>query len=131
MSDEILTLYHVTGKDAALAITQTGFRDGTVFFGGMSLTGIWVSSFPLSEMEGTKGDTVLKIALALPEAEIAYFEVVEEGKPYREWCIPARILNEKGTAILLSADDAAAIPDPRFSGVRFTERGAEVPESWK
>jgi hypothetical protein len=117
MSDEFLTLYHVTGIEAALAITQIGFRDGTVFFGGMSLTGIWVSNFPLSEMEGVKGDAVLEIALALRETEIANFEIIEDDKPYREWCIPARILNEKGAAILLSAEDAAAIPDPRFSEV--------------
>jgi hypothetical protein len=127
LSDEFLTLYHVTGMDAALAITQTGFRDGTVFFGGMSLTGIWVSSFPLSEMEGAKGDVVLEIALALPETEIANFEVIEEDKPYREWCIPAQTLNEKGAAILLSAEDAAAIPDPRFSEERFTDDGGIVP----
>ena len=103
--------------DAAVSIAQFGFRDGTVFFDGMSLTGIWVSSFPLSEMEVAKGDMVLKIALALPETEIADFEIIGDGKPYREWCIPANILNEKGAAVLLSAEDAVAIPDPRFSEV--------------
>ena len=84
---------------------------------GTSLTCIWVSSFPLSEMEGVKGDAVLEIALALRETEIANVEIIEDDKPYREWCIPARFLNEKGVAILLSAEDAAAIPDPRFSEV--------------
>ena len=80
----------------------------------MSLTGIWVSSFPLSEREGPKGDMVLKIALPFPKTDIADFEVSEECKPYREWCIPASILNEKGVTVLLSIEDAAAIPDPRF-----------------
>ncbi|MGA7329420.1 MAG: hypothetical protein WBX25_34300 [Rhodomicrobium sp.] len=127
MSDEILTLYHATGRDAAIAIAQSGFRDGTIFIGGMSLIGIWVSSFPLSEMEGAKGDMVLKIALSFPETDIADFEVSEECKPYREWCIPARILNENAVTVLLSFEDAAAIPDPRFSGIRFTEDGGIVP----
>ena len=44
----------------------------------------------LSE-EGHKVDFV--IALDVPEAELVEFEWVEEGKPYREFLVPAALLN--------------------------------------
>jgi hypothetical protein len=32
--------------------------------------------------------------LALPDDfDLDSWEIIEEGKPYREWCVPARILN--------------------------------------
>ena len=31
----------------------------------------------------------------------SYYELVEDGKPYREWCIPAEIINRHGAVRLL------------------------------
>jgi hypothetical protein len=32
---------------------------------------------------------VLSVAFDVPIEELAFWEIVEDGKPYREWCIPA------------------------------------------
>ena len=46
---------------------------------------------------GASGDTLLRIEIA--EDVLAAFEWIEEGKPYREWLVPAAILNA-GTVML-------------------------------
>jgi len=45
----------------------------------------------------TVGDSVLLVDLALSGKEIAQFEWIEEGKPYREWQIPAKLINENAS----------------------------------
>jgi len=45
----------------------------------------------VDENEGANGYRVL--AVDIPEARIADFEWTEVGKPYREWLIPAELLN--------------------------------------
>jgi hypothetical protein len=42
---------------------------------------------PLDVNEGAEGDTLLRIDLSMPESDIADYEWIEEGKPYREWLI--------------------------------------------
>jgi hypothetical protein len=55
---------------------------------------VWVSDRPLDNSEGASGETLLQIEVAEPM--IAAYEWVKEGKPYREWLIPAAILNGAG-----------------------------------
>jgi hypothetical protein len=55
---------------------------------------VWVSDRPLDNSEGASGETLLQIEVAEPM--IAAYELVKEGKPYREWLIPAAILNGAG-----------------------------------
>ena len=57
-------------------------------------TGVWLSNEPLDGNEGAKGDTVL--AIEIPEDLLAEYEWVEEGKPYREFMVPAEIVNRYG-----------------------------------
>ena len=45
----------------------------------------------------TVGYSVLLVDLALSGKEIAQFEWIEEGKPYREWQIPAKLINENAS----------------------------------
>ena len=33
------------------------------------------------------------------------FEMVEEHKPYREWCVPAELINARASVTLMSTDD--------------------------
>jgi hypothetical protein len=54
--------------------------------------GVWLSDRPLDANEGASGDTILRIAVA-DEIDIGEFEWIEEGKPHREWLIPASLLN--------------------------------------
>jgi hypothetical protein len=51
-------------------------------------------SKPLSVHEGTGGELLLEVNLPDDCCDFPYYELVEEGKPYREWCIPAAIINQ-------------------------------------
>src|SRR5215211_5107062 len=60
------------------------------------LRGVFVSDVPLDINEGAAGGELLELTLS---AELALddFELVEDGKPYREWCVPAEILNSSAS----------------------------------
>jgi hypothetical protein len=88
-----MKLYHNTF--ASEEILSEGFKDGE----GRYLTtetfrGVFLSNTPLDINEGADGDTLLSIEI--PEEVIAEFEWIEDGKPYREWCIPAKTVNRYG-----------------------------------
>ena len=98
-----MTLWHRTDRAAAQDIIENGFRDGE----GKYLTknpyrGVWVSDEPLNVSDGACGDTLLRIDFKGDEAEIAEHEWREEGKGFREWLIPAKLLNERAQ---VSVDD--------------------------
>ena len=89
----MLAVFHRTTKDAAAKILQGGFRDITSrYLTDREWSGVWVSDRPLDNSEGASGE--------------ARLEWVEEGKPFREWLVPAAVLNDAGTVRLLdeSAD---------------------------
>jgi RNA:NAD 2'-phosphotransferase (TPT1/KptA family) len=87
--------YHGTSPEAAAVILQMGFLDGE----RDGICGIWISDRPVGE---SGGETYLAIAIdrsVLPaDAEC---EFTLEGSTYREWCVPAKVLNEHGTVIQL------------------------------
>jgi hypothetical protein len=90
-----MKVYHRT--NAADAILKQGFRDGR----GTYLTqhvwkGVWLSDEPLDSNEGAFGDKLLVIDI--PESELVQWEWVEEGKGYREFLVPASIVNLYGPA---------------------------------
>jgi hypothetical protein len=60
--------------------------------------GVWFSNRSLGEDEGARGKTVVR--LDIPLREIRHYEWVEEGKPNREWMIPAKLANSYGPAKL-------------------------------
>jgi hypothetical protein len=62
-------------------------------------SGVWVSDRPLDNSEGASGEALLQIDIA--EDLLTAFEWVEESKPYREWLVPAAVLNDAGTVRLL------------------------------
>jgi hypothetical protein len=82
-------VYHQT--DSGEAIRQQGFQDGV----GNYLTeniysGVWVSDRPL-DAEGAVGRDLLVVEV--PDSELEPFEWLEEGKGYREFLVPADVLN--------------------------------------
>lgn len=88
-----MKLYHRTS--ATDAILKDGFKDATGSYGTNQLfSGVWLSDQPLDSNEGAWGDTLLTINM--PEHEILEYEWIEEGKPYREFLIPAAIVNKYG-----------------------------------
>jgi hypothetical protein len=95
-------LYHVTTPDAADAILKTGFRDATgTYLTDQRWSGVWLSNVPLGVNEGAPpSHIVLEVILNKAESELADYEWVEEGKIYREWLIPARIVNQGKVKLL-------------------------------
>src|SRR5215211_5134632 len=69
------------------AILREGFRDaeGSYMLANTVLRGVFVSDVPLDINGGAAGGELLELTLS---AELALddFELVEDGKPYREWC---------------------------------------------
>lgn len=53
--------------------------------------GVWLSDRPLSIMEGAKGNDLL--VLDIPEEVLVEYEWVEEEKTYREFLVPAEVVN--------------------------------------
>ena len=103
-----MRVYHATSADAAGAILAGGFRDATGYFLTRQLhTGVWVADQPLDENEGATSENLL--TLDVPDADLELYEWVEEGKGYREFLVPAEILNRHAVAIV-DADE------PRVSG---------------
>lgn len=93
-----MRVFHRT--DAAEAILRDGFRDasGSYMLANTILTGVFVSDLILDINEGAKGDDVIEIEI--PErVDLTAFEIVEELKGYREWCVPATLLNDPATRL--------------------------------
>jgi len=95
-----MRLYHRTSRGVADAIVQGGFRDGSGYYGTDLLwTGVWLSDRPLDGNEGAFGDTLL--AVEMDEAAVAEFEWVEDEKPYREFLVPASLVNERASICII------------------------------
>jgi hypothetical protein len=106
-----MVLYHRT--NAADDILRDGFRDGEgSYMSDVILRGVWLSAVPLGDEEGARGNQVLEVDL--PDALAIEHEVVEEGRQFREFLVPADLLNRQGRARLLSQEEVDAIDDPRF-----------------
>jgi hypothetical protein len=104
VSEEFKSIfYHRT--DAAEAILHDGFRDaeGSYMCVGITLRGVFVSNVPLDCNEGARGDQLLEVSLPA-SVDISDYELIEEGKGHREWCVPAEIINRYGTVRLLSEE---------------------------
>ncbi len=87
-----MLLYHLT--DDPDAILAEGFRDGAPQVGenGEVRRGVWLSDVTLDAKAGVLGSTV--IAVDVPaEIAVSYELKLPEGSPYREFCIPADLVN--------------------------------------
>ena len=95
--------YHTT--DAASRILEEGFRDDSGNYGlaTFTLTGVFISDESLDVNEGAIGDYVLELDLP-DDLDIGEYELIEEGEGYREWCVPARILNKYPMRILMEEE---------------------------
>jgi hypothetical protein len=95
-----MRLFHRTSAENAALIMSNGFRDASGDYGtsdesGKPIlwTGVWLSDVPLDSNEGLDGDTMLEVIFDdVAESILDDFEWVEEGKPYREWLVPAAAL---------------------------------------
>jgi hypothetical protein len=95
--------FHRTRRRVARAILRGGFKDakGTYMTDSVH-QGVWLSDAPLDSNEGAKGGVVLVVEI--PARVIRHFEWIEEEKPYREWLVPAKILNTHGRVSIHELD---------------------------
>ena len=107
-----MIVFNRTTEVAARAILAEGFRDARGSYGlPIVLEGIFVSDRPVDCNEGAKGDVLLSIELAANENELVDFEIVEDRKTWREWIVPAELLNAGRRAVLRNEGH---IRDDRF-----------------
>ncbi len=101
-----MILYHRTTRERAEAIERGGFKDAVgTYFTDQEFSGVWVSNVPLEANDGAWGEVLFQITLDLAEPEIADYEWVEEGKRYREWLMPAALLNAHARLREISQED--------------------------
>ena len=92
--------YHTT--DSADEIRRHGFRDATgSYLMTTELTGVFLGDRPMDINEGAKGDQVLRVEFP-DDVDLDEFELKEDEKPYREWCVPAALIKERATVTLMS-----------------------------
>ncbi|MDA4124034.1 MAG: hypothetical protein OK438_01095 [Thaumarchaeota archaeon] len=90
-----IRFYHRTTVETARMILREGFRDDEgSYLTERTFRGVWVSDRPLDSNEGTKEGALMVLDVDLPPRQLAKWEWVEEGKTYREWLIPASVLNQ-------------------------------------
>jgi hypothetical protein len=88
-----MKLYHRTYQ--AEAILANGFSDGEgLYMTGKPWRGVWLTDQPQSSGEESWGDVVLMVEL--PEHVADNFEWTEVEKEYREFLIPAELVNRYG-----------------------------------
>ena len=95
--------YHTT--DSADAIRREGFRDATGFYMmALELTGVFLGDRPMDANEGAKGVQVLRVEFP-DDVDLDEYQLIEDGKPYREWCVPAALINDHAKVTLMTEDD--------------------------
>src|SRR5262245_28874206 len=101
-----MRVFHRTS--AADAILRDGFYNGRgTYMINQEFEGVWVSDVPLDPNDGAFGDTVLSIEV--PEDVLLPHEWVEQDKTYREFLVPADVLNQCGPP--KREDDVDTLPD--------------------
>ena len=86
-----MIVYHVTNPTAAAAIEREGFKDNTGhYMTEAEFTGVWVSDVPLDE---DHRDRVV-FEIDVPTETLSEWEWVPDlPNYYREWLVPAAVLN--------------------------------------
>ena len=130
-------LYHVASSSAAAAILLGGFVDGEGKYGTeRKLRGVFLSNRALDTNEGVRssGDIVLAVTfVSMPLSDLDEYELAEDGKSYREWCIPASVVQRRATVQIAETDDGVAeLPGSAGAEIRTPRRQASglSPSVW-
>jgi hypothetical protein len=82
---------------SAEVIVREGFRDGTApYLTSGEYTGVWLSDRPLDLNEGAIGSSdglPDLVEVEIPLDVLADFEWIEDMKSYREFLVPAAVVN--------------------------------------
>src|SRR5437867_3558114 len=90
--------------------------------------GVWVSAdepLTVNEGAGTARDILV---IDVPENLVAGFEWIEEGKPYREFLVPAVILNAHEVSLRWECSECGTLADPASC---YQESGVSGEGDWK
>lgn len=95
-----MRLYHVTDRGSAEKILEQGFEDSEVLHDNEELqVGVWFADRCLAGENdvGPRLGPIADVALELdlPDDVAEQYERREEGKPYREFCVPADLVNDR------------------------------------
>jgi len=116
-----ITLYHVTTAENAEAILRDGFPEIDSFFGAAdALVGVWLSDRPLNSSDGALGDAILAVAFNIEPGELSFYELVDNGRSFRQWCLPASLIRRHGKVSIVPTET-----DERFwslTDIEYLER---------
>jgi hypothetical protein len=121
-----IRVYHRTNDAAAAKIDSGGFHDAD---NDGYPNGVWVSTYPFeggfSKQRPSTGPIFLIELEGIPRERMFHdFEVIETGKPYREFIIPAALLNTFSRR-RLTQDEAEDIrPEDIWNDYPYGEPGA-------
>ena len=101
-----MILFHRTDKETSVKILKGGFCDGV----GNYLTtneykGVWLSNCPLDENEGAYGEILLEVLIDLTADELIKYEWIEQNKWYREFLVPANVVNKHSIVRIMSIEE--------------------------
>ena len=85
-----MRLYHSTTEDAAALILREGFKNDEATYMNVQIwSGVWLSDRPLELNQGAA-----LLSVNIPSELIVQYEWIQQGKPFREFLIPAEFLNK-------------------------------------
>jgi hypothetical protein len=91
-----MILFHGTSRKRAVTILEEGFRDGKVTYSQYTLAGVRLSQKgPDKDRPGV--ETFLEVDTNLSESELSAYEWIEEGREFREFFVPALIVNSRSS----------------------------------
>ena len=102
-----MRLYHRTTREAAEGILANGFRHSSGFYGlRRETSGVFLSDEPLGANDGVpEGGSLLIVELDLSEGDIAEFEWIDDVTHYREWQIPANLINQRAVIRIATQEE--------------------------
>ena len=100
-----MKLYHPTKHWAAILRDGFGERSGT-YLTESDNSGVWLFDQPFEQRPGDDDPDVI-LELEIPEAVVAPFEW-HVGLPYREFLMPAALVNLYGTPRVWQSSDRSA-----------------------
>jgi hypothetical protein len=94
-----MRLYHVTDRASAETIIDDGFKDAEVIHDDSELLiGVWLADRCIAGEDdvGPRLGPVADVAISieLPVDAVEGYEHTDSAKAYREFCLPASLLNE-------------------------------------
>jgi hypothetical protein len=93
-----MKLYHRTTRANADLILREGFRNEEErYTSDFSDEGVWFSDVPRDAVECDPDEVVVAIDVGFSARSLSTFECSEDETAYREWLIPAALVNSKMT----------------------------------